>query len=144
MAYEKLEFPWENCKGYKIFHKGEGRMMMNIIFPNGDRTTTSYSRYLVSVREGRILESHEHVDHIDENKLNDNLDNLQIVTQKFNNQKHIECKGKKTKDIELVCPICGNVFYRPPRNVNTKIKRGHVPTCSRRCGGILSHQFRSL
>lgn len=114
--------------------------MMNIIFQDGTRTTVSYARYLMSISLGRILDKEEHVDHIDEDKANDNIDNLQLLSLKDNIVKHMTLKDKFSNDVELVCPVCGITFYRPPRNVNHKISKGKVITCSRKCGGVISHK----
>lgn len=131
-----LEHPWDGCVGYKIFHKKEGRYMMNIIRPNGSRTTTAFARYLMSVEMGRLLLPNEHVDHIDEIKTNDFIDNLQILSQRDNNIKNIEKTGRKSMMVKLKCPVCEIEFERAPSTVNHKINRGIKPTCSRRCGGI--------
>ena len=140
MAYENLIHPWDGCKGYKVYHKKEGRYMMCIIKPNGDRTTTSYARYKMSVHLKRFLLETEHVDHKDEDKTNDNILNLQILTQAQNNQKHVLESNKSTKMIELICPVCGTYFERTPQRVRFKINQGKEPTCSRTCGAIWGHQ----
>lgn len=47
---------------------------------NKKKIFISYSRYLMCVKEGRILSKNEEVDHIDNNKTNDDPSNLQIIT----------------------------------------------------------------
>lgn len=138
----KLEYPFCDCIGYKIFHKKEGRMMLNIIRPDKSRTTLSYARYLMCVKEKRILKINEQVDHIDENKTNDNLDNLQILSHEENNRKHVIESGKSSILIELKCPVCSKVFYRAPNKVNFKIKKGKIPCCDRICSAKFGHQNR--
>ena len=49
-------------------------------------------RYLMQVKLGRKLKSSEIVHHIDENKLNNDIDNLMIVTRAEHNRIHF--KGK--------------------------------------------------
>jgi len=135
MAFD-LEHPWDGCKGYIVFHKKEKRNMLIITRGDGSRTTTPYARYLMSVKIGRLLSSDEQVDHIDEDKTNDDIDNLQILNRMDNINKHLDIKCKRSVKVKLVCPVCSRDFERPPNRVNFKIKNGHKPTCSRSCGYI--------
>ncbi len=97
--------------GYKvygpIFHKGENRKYICLV-GSLDRTTISYARYLMSIHLGRLLEKHEHVDHINENKLDDRIENLQILTPEENTRK----SAKPAILIECVCENCQEIFYR--------------------------------
>ena len=70
-------------RGYIITHKGEGRRYI-VMTRGSHRICTSYARYLMSVAKGRRLDKTEQVDHIDEDKSNDTIENLQILTQKEN------------------------------------------------------------
>ena len=88
---------------------------------------------------GRFLNKDEHVDHIDGDKLNDVIENLQILTPKENNIKAVIQNNMQQKQIESICPICGKPFLRLSRNIKYKVLDGKTPTCSRRCGGIKSH-----
>ena len=135
MAFE-LEYPWEGCKGYIVFHKKEQRNMLIVIRGDGTRTTTPYARYLMSVKVGRLLTKDEQVDHIDEDKTNDDIDNLQILSNYDNVQKHFDIKNKRSVMIELTCPVCNTTFKRSPQRVNFKLKQGKKPTCSRTCGYV--------
>lgn len=64
------------------------RRMVCLVKDKHDRTTISYARYLMSVKLGRLLTDHEHVDHIDNDKTNDLIDNLQILTPEENRDKY--------------------------------------------------------
>jgi len=130
----ELEHPWDGCKGYIVFHKKEKRNMLCIIFPDKSRTTTSYARYLMSVKLGRKLDINEQVDHIDEDKTNDDINNLQILSNYDNVQKHLDIKNKRSVMIQLTCPICKITFERSPQRVNFKLKQGKQPTCGKYCG----------
>lgn len=77
--------------GYTFAHKKERRTYVVLVRPNGTKSCTAYARYLMSVKLGRKLSRSEQVDHIDEDKTNDSIDNLQVITQKENlakNHKH--------------------------------------------------------
>ena len=83
-----------------------------VVLYNGDnnRTSTAYARYLFSISIGRYLLDCEHIDHIDNDKTNDVLENLQILTKEENNKKEGVVRGLVY--VELKCPICGNLFSK--------------------------------
>ena len=117
-------------KGYLVINPENRR---NIILYNSqtDRTTISYARYLMSVKLGHEIPDGYEVDHINNDKMDDCIENLQVLSKKENFN-----KSKKIKEtIELVCPVCNKVFTFEKRNLSTH----QNPCCSRRCGGIKSH-----
>ena len=83
-----LEYPyntlWNN--GYIVINP-EGRRNVVLFNSQIDRSTVSYARYLMSVKLGRFLTDQEEVDHIDNNKTNDDPNNLQILTPEQNREK---------------------------------------------------------
>lgn len=86
-----------------------GRQYVNIVRSDGSKTSMLYSRWLMQNHLGRELESWEHVDHIDEDKTNDALENLQILTNKQNAEKYAKLKRHRTF-LTFVCPeMCGHV-----------------------------------
>lgn len=97
------------------------------------RRTQSYSRYLMEQHLGRELDSWEHVDHINNDPTDDRIENLQLLTQKENNQK----SAVGTKWFFFDCPVCGvesKVPYgRYRHNQLVQLKAG--PFCSRSCAG---------
>lgn len=136
----KLEYPFSEDykRGYLNTNK-EPRRVVSLISNNGSRTSISYDRYLMSCELKRYLKKDEQVDHIDNNKMNDVIENLQILSHKENNIKKNAFYGIKLKDdVELSCPVCNVIFKRPARNIDHKIKSGKKPCCSKRCGGIFS------
>ncbi len=125
----KLQYPF-NTKwnsGYLVINS-ENRKHICLVNNESDRTTTSYARYLLSVHLGRFLESHEHVDHIDNDKTNDVVTNLQILSQLANNRK--SSKGRTM--VDLICPICDASFSR----LANKVSHKNNPCCSKQCGYI--------
>ena len=109
-------------------HCVEGRMYVSLLRLDNkqNRTSMSYARYLVCVRAGRWLDLAEQVDHIDGNRANDSLDNLQILDMKSNIKK--SSKGRTM--ISLICKHCEMTFQREARNVH-KVNRGYY--CSDSC-----------
>ncbi len=70
-----------------------------------------YHRHVAAMREGRWLSSKELVHHIDENKLNNAPENLQIVDCATHNKLH-----GKLKNVEIVCKNCGEKF-KPSKSI---------------------------
>lgn len=129
------EYPYNDYYLYIIYHKKEDRryaVLVPINKENGlKRTTISYARYLMSVKEKRILNKDEDVDHIDENKMNDDINNLQILSKKENIIKGNKRDGRKM--IELKCPNCGTIFHRRKGQTHLTKNRGTYTACSKRC-----------
>jgi hypothetical protein len=137
-----LGHPFLGYKGYKIWHKGEGRFYVCLV-PLVDglkRTTITLAKYKLSRHFGRRLSKHEQADHIDGDKSNDRLANLQILTQKQNRNKQQIELGISAKWRTLKCPNCGVKFKRKAHRVDFKLQQGLQPCCSRRCGGQYSRR----
>lgn len=81
--------------GY-IVTNTENRRNVCLVNSEQDRTTISYARYLMCVKLGYILSSEYEVDHIDDDKTNDSIGNLQVLTKKENLQKFKESQKRKT------------------------------------------------
>lgn len=90
----------------------------------------------MSVHLGRLLADHEHVDHIDNNKLNDVVENLQILSHAENNRKHAALKGVAMA--VLNCPHCGKEFEKRLNQTHLGGKPGVYTACSRSCSGSFS------
>ena len=81
----KLEYPYSEIwkKGYIVVNP-EGRRTLILFNSSDDRTSTQYARYLLAVKLGRFLNDDEQVDHKDNDKTNDALGNLQILSKQEN------------------------------------------------------------
>lgn len=137
MKRVKAECPYSDYWLYKIFHRKEGRWQANLILISDTkvRTTLSYARYLMSVKCGRILEKDEHVDHIDNDKSNDSIDNLQILSPDENKKKQEEFYAlHNQKYTVLNCVNCEKEFKILSRNFRFHTKNGRKNfNCSRKC-----------
>ncbi len=111
------------------------RKRVDLFNSNNDRTTISYARYLLSTKLGRFLTEDEHVDHKDNDKSNDDISNLQILTSEQNRLKeqirYIEedqvCYGH-------YCAYCEVSFILTERERKMKLKAGTIYAfCSRSC-----------
>lgn len=98
--------PYEGYKVYKVFHKQMGRWMACLVSPT-HRTTISYARYVMATKLGRPLEKWEQVDHINNDRSDDSVGNLQILTQADNLSKSRRHKSY----VKRTCPVCLVEFY---------------------------------
>lgn len=122
-------------KGYLVINP-EGRRTLILYNQKTDRSSTAYARYLYSVSIGRYLLESEHIDHIDNNKTNDSIGNLQVLSQANNNLKQARNKGKKL--VEMLCGNCSKKFTRRSGNsCLSPSKSNKVFTCSRVCSDNL-------
>jgi len=133
------EYPYNDYRLYIVLHKKENRRMANLVNPiTKRRTTLSYSRYLMSVHLGRVLEPQEHVDHINNDKLDDRVENFQILSQLENSRKFASLNQAEV--FELTCPVCGVIFSRSKQRAYQFIHFGRMICCSKKCGGIYTHR----
>ena len=119
--------------GHRIYGPYEGgsrgtRRIVAIIRPDGSKTSMSYGRYLLCVKEGRWLGSGEEADHVDDDRLNDHPDNLQALTGVANRQK----TARGPAMVTLTCPGCDREFERERRQTHL-VKGGTRTFCSRTC-----------
>lgn len=84
----ELEKPYSDRwrHGYVVTNP-ENRKTLILFNSDEDRSSTQYARYLKAVSIGRFLSDDETVDHIDEDKTNDDIDNLGILTRAENIEK---------------------------------------------------------
>ncbi len=81
-------------KSHPLANKGTGRVY--------------YHRHVASIGIGYWLPSKEHVHHIDDNKLNNNLSNLQVCSASEHGKEHTKHLVKEKFDLE--CPVCKSLF----------------------------------
>lgn len=112
-------------------HKRLQRRMVVLIFSNGAKTTKSYARHLMEKHLGRDLLDSEEVDHIDGDRLNDEISNLQILTKTQNIRK----SRKAVEMTSFNCLRCGKLSSKPAHRVrNNNHKQGKLgPFCGRSC-----------
>ena len=115
-----LEYPFTELYKAGYTHVGnEGRKLITLKKFNGELVGTSYARYLMAVKLGRFLTDQEEVDHIDNNKTNDDPNNLQILTPEQNREKQrLHYINSVQQKFELVCPNCGCNFSLTEREMN--------------------------
>lgn len=121
-------------KGFDVVYiatNKEPRRVATLKTKDGKMTSMSYAKYLYTSYYKIDIANGDQVDHINGNRMDDRIENLQIISRKLNiNKSH----SKKTF-VELKCPVCGKLFLFEKRNLSTHKN----PCCSRKCGGIKSH-----
>jgi len=94
-----------------------------------------YHRVIIENYIKRLLLPHEIVHHKNENKKDNRIENLEILTK----IEHINLHRKEKEFIELVCAYCGFSFVKEKRNWKSQTKNGQINFyCCRKC------QFNSL
>ena len=101
------------------------------IINNNRKNRFAYRKNVLISKYGCDINDTDHVDHINGNKLDDRIENLQVISGKYNRQKD----HKRKEMVLLKCPVCGTEFLFEKRNLSSHPN----PCCSRKCGGIKSH-----
>ena len=121
------------CTAY-ISPRNGNRRIATLRKPNGEMRMMSYARYVYTSHYQVDVPEDCHVDHINGDKTDDRIENLQIISKGYNIRKD----HRKKEMIVCICPVCKEEFLFPKRNLSTHPN----PCCSRHCGGIKSHWKR--
>ncbi len=115
----------------------EPRRVATLRRQNKYMTSMSYAKYIYTSHYKVDIDGrHEHVDHINGDKMDDRIENLQLISRYYN-----EVKDKKRKEMVIItCPVCGIEFLFPKRNLSSHKN----PCCSRKCGGVKSQRKKGL
>lgn len=121
-------------KGYIVVNS-ENRRNVVLYNSQSDRTTISYARYLMGVKLGYEVPDHLEVDHKDNDKTNDDINNLQLLTQEDNLLKE-QYRYIMFEQVSYgyYCAYCTNSFILTERVVKMRQKAGvELAFCSRSC-----------
>ena len=112
----------------------EPRRVATLRTKDGVMTSMSYAKYIYTSYWECDIPIGEQIDHINGDKMDDRIENLQKISQKYNNLKD-KIRGNME---EYKCPVCGALFLLPSRCAPFRTN----PCCSRKCGGIKSHWIK--
>lgn len=97
------------------------RICFSLKLKNGKRRSVQYARLLIECKLRRALTVHETVDHIDFNTMNNNLDNLQVLSRKDNAKKGGSIESKINSSKLTSIRMQGNKLGLGSRNGMSKL-----------------------
>ena len=125
-----------------IYHGKDGRLR---VYVRETKKTISYPKYLMEKELGRKLSPNEHVHHMDEDPLNNEVTNLKVMTDSDHARGHMT----KYTDTIAVCGWCGQEFLwtgLQQQRFHTERRTGRhksvLPFCSRSCSGYYSRKIQ--
>ena len=132
MKIEVSDYYKDKVRSAYVVTNKEPRRVCVMVYHDGAIHSMSYAKYLYTSYYKCDIPEGEQVDHINGDKMDDRIENLQKISKEYNNLK--DRKGKTM--VELTCPVCGEKFLYESRNLSTHPN----PCCSRRCGGIKAYR----
>lgn len=108
-------------KGYNVVYiatNKEPRRVATLRKANGEMTSMSYAKYLYTSHYKVDIADGNHIDHINGDKMDDRIENLQEISGKYNKQKD----HKHKEMVILTCPVCKEEFLFPKRNLSSHPK----------------------
>ena len=126
MKKKKWKYVRVSCKGH----------------PNAQRNGLILKHRLVmSESLGRPLRDNEHVHHIDGDVTNNDLSNLELISNGDHTKLHKSKGGEAT--IEIICAYCGKKSFKLLRNIKFKRKIGQKDFyCNNKCSAKHFGRFR--
>lgn len=119
-------------KGYErlyVVTNPEPRRVAILYKSDRTSTTMSYAKYLYTSTYCEDIDgSVYHIDHINGDKMDDRIENLQRISRTYNERKDAMVAEK----VLATCPVCGSKFFFDKRNLPFQPN----PCCSRKCGRV--------
>jgi uncharacterized OB-fold protein len=127
-----------------FYSEKEGRVRINLLHRNKTlNRNITYARYLISVKQGKEPPKGFEVDHLDGDRTNDTISNLQVLSKEDN-------RVKREKDIAVLanrkiyiiqCSSCGVFFERPARKFHKNCKKHFCSNTCKKTGSSLNSSY---
>lgn len=136
--------PFTDYKAYGPYMDSTGgRNIIALRNHSRGHTSVSFARFLLSVHLGRVLGPTEEVDHINGNRTDDRLENLQVVSSSQNLSKSLRERSVSRKEVRLRCPGCQQEFQKR-KSATHLAKGGRFTSCSRECRADILRKQASI
>ena len=122
---------YEGCTIKGPYNGEKGRKVVHIYFPDGRREVTTLARYMMEKKLDKYLDGDQHVDHIDRNFKNEDINNYQVLDMPL----HISLDHKRVKNIVTKCVWCKKEFVINGKTFKNRNRRTAGPFCSKKCIG---------
>ena len=132
--------PYTGCDVYVIINYDQGYRKSACIYKDSKfLKCIGFAKYLIEAETNLIIPEGYEVDHIDGDRTNDSLSNLQIISKEMNILKQRYETGNFKKYVRLLCPYCNKPFDIESRNFRVKLRFNKYMACSRSCSGKLTN-----
>lgn len=141
----ELQEPFKSLwrKGYISILPNQ-RKYVSLYNSDNEKTIISYARYLMCVYLGYVLSSDLEVDHINDDKTDDRLENLQVLTAEQNKLKeHYRYLMEEQICYGFHCACCETPFLITEREWKKRLHhKVELAFCSRSCANIYHSSAR--
>ena len=124
--------PFNGYEIYGPYYCDSAKRNKVILIRGDEKIQMTWTRYLMSIKMGRILDIHEHVDHIDDHTTHDDISNLQVLFHGDHARKTLKDKGRLKTIVTIRCPECGKIFESSPGHTHLVLKSQRT-FCCRKC-----------
>ena len=124
----------------KIVSKGDYNYAVVKDHPNANKHGyILHHRVVMENHLGRILDANEVVHHVNGNKKDNRIENLEVHDKLLHNKSHSILQGKQM--VALICPSCKQEFTREKRQTHLQ-KKSEWTACSVECRGRFSRKIQ--
>ena len=144
--FEEGKMPFQDYYIGNIYHHSvTGVCLINLYhkYKNSKSRVMTYSRYIMCLKEKRILNKDEKIRHKDGNSFNDDDDNLEILSKEKHREKLNKDRSRQTPTVTICCDGCSENFDLTLSKLRYRIKRSQSKNifCSDYCLWVNKKNF---